>query len=246
MNNLKNITEFRQTISVYEPSIDSKDLLKKVNLTLLVAPSSTGRNTTINELVKKDQFQFIVTDTTRKTRINDGILETNGVEYFFKTEEEFLDGLKNGDYLEAEVIHNQQVSGISIRELRKAYENNKYAVTDVDIGGIEAILKYKSDAHIIMLLPPSFDEWLKRLNGRGKMMSDEIRRRMETALRIFQAGLERNYFNYVINVDYVDSAETINDISVHGIDPKASKEQAKELINRLILDTKNYLETKIT
>jgi len=246
MNNLKNITEFRQTISVYEPSIDSKELLKKVNLTLLVAPSSTGRNTTINELVKKDQFQFIVTDTTRKPRINDGILETNGVEYFFKTEEEFLDGLKNGDYLEAEVIHNQQVSGISIRELRKAHENNKYAVTDVDIGGIEAILKYKSDAHIIMLLPPSFDEWLKRLNGRGKMMSVEIRRRMETALRIFQAGLERNYFNYVINVDYVDSAETINDISVHGKDPKASKEQAKELINRLILDTKNYLDTKIT
>ena len=246
MNNLKNINEFRQIISVYEPSVDSKELLRKVNLTLLVAPSSTGRNTTINELVKKDQFQFIVTDTTRKPRINDGVLETNGQEYFFKTEAEFLEGLKTGQYLEAEVIHNQQVSGISIRELRNAYENNKYAVTDVDIGGIEAILKYKSDAHIIMLLPPSFDEWLKRLNGRGKMMPEEIKRRMETALRIFHAGLERDYFSYVINLDYVDSAETIDEISVYGKSGKVSKEQARSLINKLILDTENYLETKIT
>ena len=69
MNNLININEFRKIISIYEPSISSKELLDKVNLTLLVAPSSTGRNTTINELVKKDQFQFIVTDTTRAPRI---------------------------------------------------------------------------------------------------------------------------------------------------------------------------------
>ncbi len=246
MNNLININEFRKIISIYEPSISSKELLDKVNLTLLVAPSSTGRNTTINELVKKDQFQFIVTDTTRAPRINDGVLERNGVEYFFKSEEQLLEGLNEGLYLEAEVIHGQQVSGISIRELRNAFDNNKYAITDVDIGGIEAILKYKSDAHIIMLLPPSFDEWLKRLTGRGKMPPEEIKRRMETALRIFQAGLERSYFNYVINVDYVDSAEIINDISVNKKTSPVSKQQAKELINTLISDTKNYIAKKIT
>ena len=65
MNKLDNIKEFKHLISDYSPSTESLDILKQVQLTLLVAPSSAGRNTVIRELVKEGDFSFIVTDTTR-------------------------------------------------------------------------------------------------------------------------------------------------------------------------------------
>jgi len=244
MNNLELINDFEKIIPNYVPSKESIELLENIKLALLIAPSSTGRNTIINELVKEDSFQFIVTDTTRLPRINNGVEETDGIEYWFKTEEEFLSGLKAGKYLEAEIIHSQQVSGISIRELVRAHEHGKIAITDIDIGGVESVIKYKKDATIIMLLPPSFDEWLRRLMGRGEMPEIEIIRRLNTALKIFKAGLEKDYFSYVINVNSLISAKEIDRLSsVNHLDSTDSK-IAKELIKQLILDTKEYLSKK--
>ena len=94
MNNLELINDFEKIIPNYVPSKESIELLENIKLALLIAPSSTGRNTIITELVKEDSFQFIVTDTTRLPRINNGIEETDGIEYWFKTEEEFLDKIR--------------------------------------------------------------------------------------------------------------------------------------------------------
>ncbi len=241
MNKLDNIKEFKHLISDYSPSTESLDILKQVQLTLLVAPSSAGRNTVIRELVKEGDFSFIVTDTTRTPRINNGVLEVNGTEYWFKNEDQFLTGLKHGDYLEAELIHEQQVSGISIKELSKTIDDSKIAITDVDIGGVEAIIKHKPDVKIIMLLPPSFNEWLKRLRERGEMSKEEIRRRLTTAVNIFNAGLEEKYFNFVISKDVQKSAAIIRNISKSKEPINSINNEAYTLIKELLIDTKNYL-----
>jgi guanylate kinase len=133
---LSHYAEFKQALENYHMSERAIRALDDLQLVLLVAATSTGRNTVISELVKKYSYHFVVSDTTRPPQFRDGKMEENGVNYFFRTEEEMLADIKAGEFFEAELIHNQQVSGISIRELEKAKNLNKIAINDVDIGGI--------------------------------------------------------------------------------------------------------------
>ena len=241
MNKLEKIEEFRSLLEDYRPNQESLDILKRVKLTLLVAPSSTGRNTVIKELVKENDFSFIVTDSTREPRSNNGIMEVNGREYWFKTEDEFIDGLRKGLYLEAEIIHAQQICGISIKELKNTLSNSKIAITDVDIGGVKSIIKYKPDVNIIMLLPPSFKEWLSRLRGRGEMAQEEVRRRLTTAITIFKSGLVEPYYNFVIARNVNESANHIREISLSSSQNSPISDKVQNLLKELITDTEKYL-----
>src|ERR1700712_1679606 len=152
---LKHYTEFKEVLETYHVSDSAKATLEDLTLVLLLGPTSSGRNTIIEHQLKTGNYNFIVSDTTRPPRTNDGVLETNGNEYWFRSEEEVLADLKAGQFLEAELIHDQQVSGISIRELEKARAQNKIAITDVDLGGMHKIMLAKPDTIAVMVLPPS-------------------------------------------------------------------------------------------
>lgn len=67
--------------------------------------------------------------------------------------------LQNGEFIEAEIIHNQQVSGTSIREVERISALGKVPISDYEFGGTNAVADAKPDAAIIGLLPPSYDEW---------------------------------------------------------------------------------------
>lgn len=205
VNHLEHLREFQEILAHYSISEPSKKILAGTKLALLVAPTSTGRNTIIRELLKTGDYHFITSDTTRLPRVNDGIPEQNGVEYWFRSEEDMLNDLRAGKFLEAAIIHNQQVSGISIRELEQANVENKIAITDIEVVGVHNVVVAKADTYALFVLPPSFDEWLKRLEGRGHMPMDEKRRRLESAVKEFSAALDNNYYHYIIN-DTIDHA----------------------------------------
>jgi guanylate kinase len=93
---------------------------------MLSAPTAAGRNTIIKNLIMTGKYFYVISDTTRIPRINNGTPERSGNEYWFKTETEFLDNLKNGEYIETAIIHNQQISGISLTEMHRANRSKKY------------------------------------------------------------------------------------------------------------------------
>jgi guanylate kinase len=191
--------EFEAALRDYHISDEGLKVLRDTPFTGLVAATSTGRNTIIAELVKTGNYYFIVSDTTRPPRYNNGILEQNGVEYFFRSEEDVLADIKAGGYVEAELIHNQQVSGISIREVRKAQEQGKVAITDVEILGGIALTNLKPDAVVIYLVPPSFEEWLRRIRDRTPVTPGELRNRLEGAMKGFRLALANEKFVFVVN-----------------------------------------------
>jgi len=125
MNKLTHIDEFRAALENYQVAPPALRLLAQTKFVMLIAPTSTGRNTVIRHLLKTNDYYFIVSDTTRKPRSNDGIMEQNGIEYWFRSEADVLADIEQSKYLEAAIIHNQQVSGISIREFQKAFDTNK-------------------------------------------------------------------------------------------------------------------------
>jgi guanylate kinase len=212
---LKHYQEFQDVLEDYVTSERAKQVLQNMQLVLLIAATSSGKNTIIQHLIESGKYYYIVSDTTRQPRENDGVLEQNGKEYWFRTEEEVLADLKAGEYLEAEIIHGQQVSGISIRELEKAQVQGKIAITDIDLQGVHNVIKAKTDAIAIMVLPPSFEEWQRRLASRGKMRPDEQKRRLKTASNIFEDGLRQNYYDFVI-AENVEQSGAIVDAIVAG------------------------------
>ncbi len=238
-NELRYLEEFKQILANYHISENSKQILTKTKLVLLLAPSGGGRNTVIRELVKTGAYHFIVSDTTRRTRVNDDVVEQNGVEYWFRGEQEILADLREGRFLEAELIHDQQVSGISIRELQKANEENRIAITDVDMGGLHNIVQAKPDVKAIMVLPPSFDEWQNRMLNRGEMNPEEHTRRLKTAVKIFNNALKHNYFDFIIN-DTLDGAVQQVQAIMNNTHLTSQKE-SRHLIEKLLASTKQHL-----
>lgn len=238
-NKLEYLEEFKKTLAHYNVSEDSKQILANTKLVLLLAPSGGGRNTVIRELTKTDQYHFIISDTTRKPRINDGVAEVNGVEYWFRSEEEILADLKAGKFLEAELIHDQQVSGISIRELEKAHQEHRIAITDVDMGGLHNIVLAKPDAKAILVLPPSFDEWQRRMLSRGAMNPNEHNRRLQTAVRIFNMALKHEYFDFIVNDTLQHAVAQIESTTANT--ESVSRSEARHLAETLRDETKDYL-----
>lgn len=212
---LQHYQEFKDVLEKYQISDRAQRAIENLTLVLLLAPTSAGKNTLIRRLLKTDRYYFIVSDTTRPPRENDGIMEQTGKEYWFRTEGEMLADLKAGEFLEAEIIHDQQVSGISIRELEKAQKEGKNAITDVDIEGMHHVVRAKPDTVAIMLLPPSFEEWQRRFAGRGQMRPDEQKRRLQTAQKIFQDGLQQDYYHFVIS-EHIDQSAGLIDAIVEG------------------------------
>lgn len=216
---LKHYQEFKEVLDKYQISDRAQDAIKDLKLVLLLAATSSGRNTIIQHQVKTGRYYYIVSDTTRPPRENDGVLEQDGREYWFRAEEQLLTDLRAGEFLEAEIIHGQQVSGISIRELEKAGKEGKTAITDVDIQGMHNIVRVKPDTVAIMLLPPSFEEWQRRLAGRGQMRPDELKRRLQTAQKVFEDGLRQDYYHYVISENIEQSGGIIDAIVQGGPNP---------------------------
>jgi len=223
--NLQHHSEFKEILDKYVISEPAQQVLKDLKLVLLIAPTSGGRNTIIRHQLSTGKYYYIISDTTRPPRVNDGILEENGKQYWFRSEEDMLADLAAGEYLEAEIIHNQQVSGISIRELKKAQNEHRTAITDVDIEGV----------------PPSFEEWQRRIAGRGRMMPGEEKRRYETALKVFEDGLKHDYYHFVISENIEQSAGIIDAI----VDGKSNPHQgrAHSLIQHLEESLRDKLAT---
>lgn len=238
---LEHFDQFQSILDDYQISEDGKKLLEKTKLVLLTAPTSAGRNAIIKELVKTGEYEYILSDTTRPKRTNNGVMERDGVEYWFRTEEEVLGDLKNGSFLEADIIHAQQVSGISLRELKKAADHNKIAIDEVYYIGIDNVKKAKPDTYTIFVLPPSYEVWMDRLLKRGDMTTEEVKRRLESAELELESTVGRDYYQYVVNDDLQDAAKTVRRIVEDGKYSDDEHQTGKDLAWELLSLVKQQL-----
>jgi guanylate kinase len=229
-------TEFRKILSNYRVADETVGLLKKSKLVLLVSPSASGRNTIVRELIKKDVYHYLVSDTTRLPRVNDGVLEKNGHQYWFRTLDGFLSDLKNGEYIEAAIVHNQQVSGMNKKELQYAVDTDKFALKDIDIQGAETIYSLAPNVVCLFILPPSYEEWLKRLDNRGDMSVIEKQRRLQSAVVELRHALSFKNYVYVVNDNLELVVEQIHKIlTTNKVDPisqKKGREVAKDILKK--------------
>ena len=232
---LTKLEDFKKVLNHYTASEHARRVLANGPFVVLSSVAGGGRNTLINYLVDTAPYYFVISDTTRPPKVRDGKLEQHGVNYFFRTEEDLLTDLQKGEFVEAEIIHNQQVSGTSIREIEKAQFLKKIPIHDFELGGAEEVYRLKPDAVIIGLLPPSFEDWQYRLNAREEMHAHEFKNRMETAIKVLESMLERPYLKFVISGDLNDSSLHLRAIVEHGEYTEEQHQKGLETA-RIILD----------
>ena len=212
---LKHKAAFERVLKNYQPSSKAKQLIAGMPLVILQGISGSGRNTIIDYLVKHASFHQIISDTTRPPKLRNGVMEQDGVQYHFRQEEVMLQDLEAGMYLEAEVIHNQQVSGISIRELERAAGSDKVPINEVAREGVGNIRSAKPDTTFVFVVPPSYEIWLERLGKREIMSEEELANRKHSAVQEIEEALTARDFYFVVNDSVERAAGVIGDL-VHG------------------------------
>lgn len=233
--------DFARVLKGYNPSQKTLETLKTMPLVLLVGPTAAGRNTLISLLVKTGRYHYMVSDTTRAKRINNGVVEQNGVEYWFKTEREFLSGLKKGEYLEAAIIHNQQVSGANIAELEFAAKQHKIAVNEVEVAGAEYYYRHKPDVLCIFLLPPNFKTWMERIRGRGNVDAEELHRRLTSAKYEIKHALENDFYHFVVNKEIHDAALAVDELANGRLPDSTSQINGRKHAVKLLEEVEAHL-----
>lgn len=232
---LRNKQAFEDALRRYDVSAHGKKVLSQTPFVAMAGVSGSGRNTIIRRLAEKYNYVFVVSDTTRPPKFRDGAMEQDGVNYYFRNEEEMLRDIQAGEFIEAEIIHDQQVSGTSIREIERAVATGKIPIHDFEYGGIKNVVKAKPDAVVIGLVPPSYDVWIQRLNARETLHKEEFYNRLTTAEKVLENMLAHDYFRLVVNDSTEQCVEDIHAIVENDTYTEEMISKGRELAESLLL-----------
>ncbi|CAL9283613.1 MULTISPECIES: guanylate kinase [Streptomyces] len=146
-------------------------------LTVLSGPSGVGKSTVVAHMRKvHPEVWLSVSATTRKPRPG----EQDGVQYYFVTDDEFDKLIANGELLEwAEFAGNRY--GTPRRAVQERLESGEPVLLEIDLQGARLVRESMPDAQLVFLAPPSWDELVRRLTGRGTESAEVIERRLEAA-----------------------------------------------------------------
>ena len=166
---------------------------------VIAAPSGAGKSTLVNALCALDpQVQLSVSHTTRGIRPG----ETDGVNYFFVSVDDFKTMIGNNDFLEyAQVYENYY--GTNINTIRQFLATGKDIILEIDWQGAQQIRKLFHDAVLIFILPPSLPVLAERLKNRNTDSANVIEKRLSVAMDDISHAPE---FDYLIINDSLDVA----------------------------------------
>lgn len=188
--------------------IDRLRKVRKGAMFVVGAPSGTGKGTVIKEILKNDvNIKFSVSVTTRAPRIG----ETEGVDYYFITDEQYNEFLKQDAFYECVDSQYGSRYGTLRSEVDSFINVGQDVIFDMDWAGLRQLReKAGDDVVAIYLLPPSIRELRKRLEDRGTDSQEVIDKRMGIILDKISHWEEFDYV--IVNVDLQETVTKIQKI----------------------------------
>jgi guanylate kinase len=161
-------------------------------LTVVSGPTAVGKGTVVARLREQHPEIFIsVSATTRPPRPG----EIDGVHYLFVTDAEFDHLIEANALLEWAVVHGVHRYGTPRAPVMQALADGREALLEIDLQGARQVRQACPDARFVFLAPPSMDELIRRLVGRGTESGAQRARRLETARAEMAARAE---FDHVV------------------------------------------------
>jgi guanylate kinase len=147
-------------------------------LVVLAGPTAVGKGT-VSRYIRENypNVALSISATTRPPRVG----EVDGEHYYFVTDEQFDDMIERGEFLEYATVHNAYRYGTPRPPIDAALAQGKSVLLEIDLQGARAVRAAMPEALLVFLLPPTWDELVRRLVGRGTEDAVEQARRLATA-----------------------------------------------------------------
>jgi guanylate kinase len=176
-------------------------------LVVLAGPTAVGKGT-VAEYIRRHHpdVRLSVSATTRRPRPG----EVEGESYFFVDDAEFDRMVEAGELLEWATVHNASRYGTPRKAVEEAIAAGNSVLLEIDIQGARSVRRAAPEATLVFLLPPSWDELVRRLVGRGTESPAEQQRRLETA-KVELAAVEE-FDHQVVNHDVAEAAQEVVDL----------------------------------
>lgn len=166
-------------------------------LLIITAPSGAGKTSITKYLMKLfPQLAFSVSAATRTPRAH----ETNGVDYYFLSTEDFQQKIQNNEFIEWEMVYEGKYYGTLKSELQRIWQNNQVPVLDIDVkGAIHVQQQYPKQTLALFIEPPSIAELKKRLINRGTETEESLQARINKAA--YEISFSHSFDEVIVNDD---------------------------------------------
>ncbi len=173
-------------------------------LTVLAGPTAVGKGTVSADVrARYPEVWISVCATTRAARPG----EQDGVHYHFVSEAEFDRMVADDELLEWAVVHGRHRYGTPRRPVEERLAAGAAALLEIDLQGARQVRASMPDALFVFLAPPSWDELVRRLVGRGTETEEERERRLTTA-RV-ELAAEQEFDTTVVNADVRQASDDL-------------------------------------
>lgn len=173
--------------------------MKKGTFFVLSGPSGSGKGTVLQEVLRKsDRIVYSVSATSRSPRAG----EADGINYYFKSREEFETLIKADAFIEYTETYGNYYGTLK-SEVEKAIENGKNIILEIDPVGARNVRAHYPDAVLMFLVAPDLEVLSSRLSGRGSESAETFKIRHDAALSEMENA---TLYDYVVVNDFVERA----------------------------------------
>ncbi|WP_061711215.1 guanylate kinase [Kocuria palustris] len=183
------------------------------HVTVLAGPTAVGKGTVSTYI--RDHCPDVwlsVSATTRAPRPG----EQEGVHYFFVDDDEFQRMVDEGQMLEWAVVHNRSRYGTPRQRVLDAVAAGRRVLLEIDLAGARQVRQSMPEAQLVFLAPPTWEELVARLTGRGTESPEEQQVRLETAK--MELAAEPEFDHTVVNDQVETAAQRL--VELMGLDPR--------------------------